>query len=59
MDVLVYTSDILDEDVEVTGPVELMLYAASDAVDTDFHANPARRHLRVSHLPVGDNQRIF
>ena len=30
-DVLVYTSDILEEEVEVTGPVKLVLYAASDA----------------------------
>ncbi len=37
-DVLVYTSDILQEEVEVTGPVKLVLYAASDAPDTDFVA---------------------
>ncbi|MHC4399586.1 MAG: CocE/NonD family hydrolase [Planctomycetota bacterium] len=37
-DVLVYTTDRLAEDVEVTGPVELVLYAASSAVDTDFTA---------------------
>jgi uncharacterized protein len=37
-DVLVYTSEILEEDLEVTGPVELVLYASSDAVDTDFTA---------------------
>ena len=35
-DVLVYTSDKLEEAVEVTGPVKLVLYASSDAKDTDF-----------------------
>ena len=37
-DVLVYTSEPFEEDLEVTGPVELKLYAASSAVDTDFTA---------------------
>ena len=37
-DVLVYTSAVLEEDVEVTGPVTMVLYAASDARDTDFTA---------------------
>jgi len=37
-DVLVYTTRVLEEDIEVTGPVELVLYASSSAVDTDFCA---------------------
>ena len=37
-DVLVYRSAPLEEDVEVTGPVEVTLYASSDAPDTDFSA---------------------
>ena len=37
-DVLVYTTPPLTEDVEVTGPVLVTLYAASSAVDTDFTA---------------------
>lgn len=37
-DVLVYTSAPLEQDLEVTGPVELKLFAASTAVDTDFTA---------------------
>jgi putative CocE/NonD family hydrolase len=37
-DVLIYTSDVLQEEVEVTGPVKVVLYASSDAVDTDFVA---------------------
>lgn len=35
-DVLVYTSDELTRDLEVTGPIVLVLYATSDALDTDF-----------------------
>ena len=34
----VYTSDVLQEELEATGPVKVVLYAASDAVDTDFVA---------------------
>ena len=34
-DVLVYTSEPLDEGLEVTGPIELVLYVSSDARDTD------------------------
>lgn len=37
-DVLVYRSARLEEDVEVTGPVEVTLYISSDAPDTDFSA---------------------
>jgi hypothetical protein len=37
-DVLIYTSDFLTEEVEATGPVKVVLYASSDAVDTDFVA---------------------
>jgi putative CocE/NonD family hydrolase len=35
-DILVYTSEPLKEAMEVSGPVELTLYVASDAKDTDF-----------------------
>ncbi len=37
-DVLVYTSGVLTADLEVTGPVKVILYAASSARDTDFCA---------------------
>ncbi len=37
-DVLVFTSDVLSENLEVTGPVKSVLYAASSAKDTDFTA---------------------
>jgi hypothetical protein len=37
-DVLVYTSDPLEEDLELTGPISVNLFASSDATDTDFTA---------------------
>ena len=37
-DVLVFTSEILASDTEVTGPIVLKLYASSSARDTDFVA---------------------
>jgi putative CocE/NonD family hydrolase len=35
-DILVYSTPPLAEDVEVTGPVHVELYAATDGTDTDF-----------------------
>lgn len=35
-DVLVYTSDTLDEPIEVSGFVDVILHVSSDAKDTDF-----------------------
>ncbi len=35
-DILVYTSDVLEEGVEVSGFIETTLYVGSDAKDTDF-----------------------
>ena len=37
-DMLVYTSDPLEEDMEVTGPVFVKLFAGTDGRDTDFTA---------------------
>ena len=37
-DVLVYTSEPLTQDTEVTGPLTVTVYAASSAYDTDFTA---------------------
>jgi putative CocE/NonD family hydrolase len=37
-DVLVFTSENLKSELEVTGPVKVVLYAASTAKDTDFTA---------------------
>ena len=37
-DVVVFQTAPLDRDMEVTGPIEIALYASSTAVDTDFTA---------------------
>ena len=37
-DILVYTSPLLDHDLEVIGPVKVILYASTTAPDTDFTA---------------------
>ncbi len=37
-DVLVYTTPVLTEAVEVTGPLQMKLYAATSALDTDWTA---------------------
>jgi putative CocE/NonD family hydrolase len=37
-DVLVYTTPVLERDVEVTGPISVTLHAATSATDTDFTA---------------------
>lgn len=43
-DVLVYTSAALDEPLEVTGPLTMVLYAATTAADTDFVARLSDVH---------------
>jgi putative CocE/NonD family hydrolase len=37
-DVLVYSTPVLEQPVEVTGPIELCLFVSSSALDTDFTA---------------------
>ena len=37
-DVLCYTSEPLPADLEVTGPIQVVLYAATDGLDTDWTA---------------------
>jgi putative CocE/NonD family hydrolase len=37
-DVLAYTSDVLDQPLEATGPLSVILHAATDGYDTDFVA---------------------
>jgi putative CocE/NonD family hydrolase len=51
-DVLCYSTNVLDTDVEVTGPVRLVLFASSSAVDTDFTAKLVDVH------PTGFCQRL-
>ncbi len=52
-DVLVYTSEVLNEDIEVTGPVEVVLHASSDCPDTDFTAKLIDVH------PDGSTMLVF
>lgn len=35
-DILVYTTDVLKEGLELSGPIDVSLYVSSDAKDTDF-----------------------
>lgn len=51
-DVLVYVTEQVSEDIEITGPIRVELYAASSAVDTDFVA----RLLDI--WPTGFRQRL-
>lgn len=37
-DVLVYTSEPLERDLEITGPIKVHIFASTSAVDTDFTA---------------------
>lgn len=50
-DVLIYTSEELAGDLEVTGPVTVHLFASSSAPDTDFTAKLV--DLRADGTPVG------
>lgn len=51
-DVLVYQTEPLEEDIEVTGPVRVDLYASSSATDTDFMA------MLIDVWPNGYRQRL-
>ncbi|MCA1656459.1 MAG: CocE/NonD family hydrolase, partial [Actinobacteria bacterium] len=51
-DVLCYTTDVLEDDLAVVGPVRLLLHASSSAVDTDFSAKLVDVH------PSGFCQRL-
>ncbi|HZP12722.1 MAG TPA: CocE/NonD family hydrolase [Nevskiaceae bacterium] len=53
-DVLTYTSDVLASDLEVTGPVTFVLYAASDARDTDWMVKLCDVHADGRTLNVTD-----
>ncbi|MFC2164587.1 CocE/NonD family hydrolase [Acidobacteriota bacterium] len=54
-DVLCYTSDVLAEDVEVTGPLTVKLYISSDVTDTDFFARLVDVHPDEYAMRVADN----
>jgi predicted acyl esterase len=49
-DVLVYTRPFLDQDVEVTGPVSLILYVSMSAPNIDFTAKVVDVHPDGSRL---------
>jgi putative CocE/NonD family hydrolase len=53
-DVLVYTSDELDADTEVTGPVRAVLYVSTSAQNTDFVARLVDLHPDGSAYNVSD-----
>ena len=61
-DVLVYTSDVLEESIEILGDVVVNLYASSDAFDTDFTARlldvyPDGRIINIGLNPSGGQLR--
>ncbi len=70
LDVLCYTTPELKEDMEVTGPLQLHLFAATSACDTDFAAklvdvypdgrayNLAEGLLRASGRKLGANREL-
>jgi putative CocE/NonD family hydrolase len=60
-DVLVFASEPLSEDLEVTGPIEVVLWVSSSAPDTDFTAKlidaypPSRYYPHGYALNLGDS----
>ncbi|MBI3666373.1 MAG: CocE/NonD family hydrolase [Acidobacteria bacterium] len=52
-DVLVFMTPPLTEDVEVTGPIDVKLWASSSAVDTDFTAKLIDVHQPTPDFPGG------
>ncbi|HEV2352181.1 MAG TPA: CocE/NonD family hydrolase [Terriglobia bacterium] len=52
-DVLVYMTPPLDQDLEVTGPIDVKLWASSSAVDTDFTAKLIDVHPPTADFPAG------
>jgi uncharacterized protein len=56
-DVLTYTTGVLDYDLDVVGPVRLIMYASSTALDTDFSARltdvfPDGRAVQLQHVTL-------
>lgn len=52
-DVLVFMTDPLEEDLVVAGPIEVVLYVSSSAVDTDFTAKLIDQHPPSADYPQG------
>jgi len=57
-DVLVFMTQPLDKDVEVTGPIDVKLWASSSAVDTDFTAKLIDVHPPSPDFPGGIDMNI-
>ncbi len=52
-DVLSFQTPVIDDDMEVTGPIEMHLWASSSAVDTDFTAKLVDVHPPSEQYPHG------
>ncbi len=57
-DVLVFMSPPLEQDVEVTGPIDVKLWVSSSAPDTDFTAKLIDVHPASADLPGGMDMNI-
>jgi putative CocE/NonD family hydrolase len=52
-DVLVFQTELLAEDVEVVGPIEVQLFVSSSATDTDFTAKLVDVYPPTAEFPTG------
>ena len=52
-DVLSFQTPVLEDDTEITGPIEMRLWASSSAVDTDFTAKLVDVHPPSDQYPHG------
>jgi hypothetical protein len=52
-DILVFTTPPLEQDVEVTGPIDVKLWVSSSALDTDFTAKLIDVHPPSADFPAG------
>jgi putative CocE/NonD family hydrolase len=57
-DVLVFQTPPLEQDVEVTGPIDVKLWASSSAVDTDFTAKLIDVHPPSADFPAGIDMNV-
>jgi hypothetical protein len=57
-DVLVFETRPLTEDVELTGPIDVKLWASSSAVDTDFTAKLLDIHPPSPEFPAGIDMNV-
>jgi len=57
-DVLVFVTEPLKSDIEVTGPIDVKLWASSTAVDTDFTAKLIDVHPPTPDFPAGVDMNV-